>query len=93
MSNRTLSVSILRKDKPFTLAVGDQGQLICFVNFIFCTGDWDERSTQLLIQLIYKYPKTHFLLSMKTEKRMGHWEKLHKEMETAGHTFTILQVR
>lgn len=55
-------------------------------------GDWDERSTQLLIQLIQKYPQTYFLLTMKNERRMIHWEKLHKEMEAAGYNFTILQV-
>lgn len=55
-------------------------------------GDWDERSTQLLIQLIQKYPQTYFLLTMKNERRMIHWEKLHKEMEAYGYNFTVLQV-
>ncbi|XP_071526084.1 uncharacterized protein [Panulirus ornatus] len=79
--NRTM------RDKDFKLA---RSHFYCFKDTL---GDWDERSTQFLIKLIHKYPKTHFLLSMKTEKRMGHWESLHKEMETAGHTFTILQLR
>uniref|UniRef100_A0A0P4W805 Myb-like domain-containing protein n=2 Tax=Scylla olivacea TaxID=85551 RepID=A0A0P4W805_SCYOL len=79
--NRTM------RDKDFKLARSN------FYSFKDTLGDWDERSTQLLIQLIHKYPLTYFLLPVKNERRMGHWEKLHKEMETAGYNFTILQLR
>ncbi|XP_069173221.1 uncharacterized protein [Procambarus clarkii] len=79
--NRTM------RDKDFKL---NRSHFYCFKDTL---GDWDERSTRLLIQLIHSHPKTHFLLPIRTEKRMGHWERIHREMEAAGYTFTILQLR
>lgn len=77
----------IMRDKDFKLERSN------FYSFKDTLGDWDERATQFLIQLMQKYPKCHFILSSKTEKRMIHWEAAHKEMEMAGYTFTILQLR
>ncbi|XP_037789636.1 uncharacterized protein LOC119585090 [Penaeus monodon] len=77
----------IMRDKDFKLERSN------FYSFKDTLGDWDERATQFLIQLMQKYPKCHFILSSKTEKRMVHWEAAHKEMEMAGYTFTILQLR
>ncbi|XP_042870573.1 uncharacterized protein LOC122252260 [Penaeus japonicus] len=77
----------IMRDKDFKLERSN------FYSFKDTLGDWDERATQFLIQLIQKYPKCHFILSSKTVKRMVHWESAHKEMEMAGYTFTILQLR
>ncbi|CAL4105055.1 unnamed protein product, partial [Meganyctiphanes norvegica] len=64
-----------------------------FYSFKDTLGDWDERSTQSLIELIQKHPKAHFLLSQKSERRLVHWENIHKEMCKAGYSFTVLQLR
>ncbi|KAK7084559.1 hypothetical protein SK128_022709 [Halocaridina rubra] len=80
-------VNRMMRDKDFKL-----GRTHLY-NFKDTLGDWDERSTKLLIQLVQKYPKSHFLLSTKAERRLGHWEFIHEEMETAGYTFTVLQLR
>ncbi|KAL7647475.1 UNVERIFIED_CONTAM: hypothetical protein RMT77_001071 [Armadillidium vulgare] len=56
-------------------------------------GDWDERSTKLLIILVGKYPKVHFLLQFYFERRLTHWESIHSCMLNAGYNFTVLQLR
>ncbi|XP_066953514.1 uncharacterized protein [Macrobrachium rosenbergii] len=80
-------VNRIMRDKDFKL-----GRTHLY-NFKDTLGDWDERSTKLLIHLIQKYPKSHFLLPTRAERRLIHWENIHQEMETAGYTFTVLQLR
>ncbi|XP_068246996.1 uncharacterized protein [Palaemon carinicauda] len=80
-------VNRIMRDKDFKLG---RTHLYSFKDTL---GDWDERSTKLLIHLIQKYPKSHFLLPTRAERRLIHWENIHQEMETAGYTFTVLQLR
>ena len=60
---------------------------------IRCDPEYNCRRTRNLIQLVGKYPKSHFLLNYYYERRLVHWESIHSMMHNHGYSFTVLQLR
>ncbi|XP_042237293.1 uncharacterized protein LOC121876307 isoform X2 [Homarus americanus] len=55
-------------------------------------GPWDDKSSQLLIQLLKEYPEAYFILG-KDCKRTEAWELIRYKLGESGFQFTVLQIR
>lgn len=60
--------------------------------YIHRLGPWDDKSSQILIQLLREYPEAYFILG-KNCKRTEAWELIRYKLVEAGYHFTVLQIR
>lgn len=60
-------------------------------SYVTVSGPWDDKSSQLLIQLLKEYPEAYFILR-KDYKRTEAWELIRFKLAEADYQFTVLQV-